>query len=389
MDNTIEKASLCALGKIFGFSPKTGLAILSHLGCAEKLFRMSQDEIDELIGPYSRYRDEITPKALESAIRELSDLKKRGIEYVGYTDEDYPGLLKECEDAPIGIYIRSYNPASSLWKQDKNIAIVGTRDISSYGNEWCYRIVKTLAESGTRPLIVSGLAIGTDIAAHNAALEFGLPTIAVMATGPESVYPYRHASIADRIARTPDCALITDYPPGTAPLAIHFLRRNRIIAGLSQATLLIESKIRGGGMMTCRLAFSYGRDVYALPGRIDDLRSQGCNLLIREKIAEPITSERELLKSLGLGASSSQKKHSDLTTLDALYSTSISRDKIDQMAQILLSIKKYRGITIEEIAEKTRLEYSRTAELVRILETDGFICTDLLQRCTINFRNNV
>ena len=141
--------------------------------------------------------------------------------------------------------------------------------------------------------------------------------------------------------------------------------------------------------MTCRLAFSYGRDVYALPGRIDDLRSQGCNLLIREKIAEPITSERELLKSLGLGASSSQKKHSDLTTLDALYSTSISRDKIDQMAQILLSIKKYRGITIEEIAEKTRLEYSRTAELVRILETDGFICTDLLQRCTINFRNNV
>ena len=141
--------------------------------------------------------------------------------------------------------------------------------------------------------------------------------------------------------------------------------------------------------MTCRLAFSYGREVYALPGRVDDLRSQGCNLLIREKIAEPITSEKELLKSLGLKAISSNKKQSDITALKVTYATTIPEDKISQMATILLNIKKYRGITIEEIAEKAQFEYSRTAELVRILETDGFICTDLLQRCTINFRNNM
>ena len=384
-----ETICACALNRIFGFEPKIGLALLEHFGSATEVMKLSRKDQELLLGPHSKYTGMISPGAVSEAARELEQLANKDIQFIGQTHEHYPHLLKECEDAPIGIYIRSRSPIESLFTPSQSIAVVGTRDISLYGEEWCQKIVNGLANTSNKPLIISGLALGTDICAHKTALDYGLPTIGVMATGPEQIYPWRHRDFAERLVSTPGCALITDYPPSTAPLAIHFLRRNRIIAGLSQATLLIESKIRGGGMMTCRLAFSYGRDVYALPGRIDDLRSQGCNLLIREKIAEPITSERELLKSLGLGASSSQKKHSDLTTLDALYSTSISRDKIDQMAQILLSIKKYRGITIEEIAEKTRLEYSRTAELVRILETDGFICTDLLQRCTINFRNNV
>ena len=341
---------------------------------------MSQDEIDEFIGPYSKYREEITPKALESAVKELSDLQKRGIEYVGYTDDDYPALLKECDDAPIGIYIRSDNPTSSLWKQSKSIAIVGTRDISSYGNEWCYRIVKTLAESGTRPLIVSGLAIGTDIAAHNAALEFGLPTIAVMATGPESVYPYRHASIADRIARTPDCALITDYPPGTAPLAVHFLRRNRIIAGSAHSTILIESKLRGGGMTTARLAFSYNREVYALPGRNDDIRSQGCNRLIRDKVAEPLTSLEDLIEAMDLrnGNPSAGKDITD--HLNSSYGDSIPGNA----AMLLTNIKNNRNITMEELAEISDTPYYKVSETCRILESDGFLSIDLLLRCSIN-----
>jgi DNA processing protein len=211
-----------------------------------------------------------------------------------------------------------------------------------------------------------------------------------MATGPEKVYPWRHQEFAERLVHTTGCALITDYPPGTAPLAVHFLRRNRIIAGLSRATLLMESKIRGGGMMTCRLAFSYGREVYALPGRVDDLRSQGCNLLIREKIAEPLTSPSELIKSLGFGTPERRNRpESDLTILKNRYSSQTPKDRISQMAAILLEIRKHRGVTIEEIADKTGLGYSRAVDLVRILETDGFISTDLLQRCTINFRNNM
>ena len=389
MKNYEETISACALNRIFGFEPKIGLALLEHFGSATEVMKLNRKDQELLLGPHSKYIGMITPRAVDAAANELEQLAKKRIYFIGYTHEHYPHLLQECEDAPIGIYIRSNTPIESLFTPSQSIAVVGTRDLSLYGEEWCQKVVSSFANTPDKPLIVSGLALGTDICAHKTALDLGLPTIGVMATGPEQIYPWRNMDVAERIISAPGCALITDYPPGTAPLAIHFLRRNRIIAGLSHATLLIESKIRGGGMMTCRLAFSYGREVYALPGRVDDLRSQGCNLLIREKIAEPITSEKELLKSLGLKAISSHKKQSDITALKVAYATTIPEDKISQMATILLNIKKYRGITIEEIAEKAQFEYSRTAELVRILETDGFICTDLLQRCTINFRNNM
>ena len=389
MKNYEETINACALNRIFGFEPKIGLALLEHFGSATEVMRLNRKDQELLLGPHSKYTGMITPRAVDAAALELEHLANKSICFIGYQHEHYPILLQECEDAPIGIYIRSNTPVESLFAPSQSIAVVGTRDISLYGEEWCHKIVNSFANTANKPLIISGLALGTDICAHKTALDRGLPTIGVMATGPEQVYPWRHTEFAERLVSTPGCALITDYPPGTAPLAIHFLRRNRIIAGLSHSTLLIESKIRGGGMMTCRLAFSYGREVYALPGRVDDLRSQGCNLLIREKIAEPIISEKELLRSLGFKGARGNRIHNDIATLETTYATNVPKDKIDQMATILLYIKKYRGITIEEIAEKVQLEYSRTAELVRILETDGFICTDLLQRCTINFRNNM
>ena len=121
-----------------------------------------------------------------------------------------------------------------------------------------------------------------------------------MATGPDEIYPNRHRGYAEQICNSTGSGLITDYTPGTAPLAIHFLRRNRIIAGLSEATILVESKIKGGGMMTARLADSYNRSVFALPGRLDDTRSQGCNHLIHSRIATPVISVQDFLKELGI-----------------------------------------------------------------------------------------
>jgi len=204
-----------------------------------------------------------------------------------------------------------------------------------------------------------------------------------MATGPEDIYPYRHRGFAEDMYRIPGCALVTDYPPGTAPLAIHFLRRNRIIAGLSDATILIESKIKGGGMMTARLAFSYDRDVYALPGRVDDIRSQGCNTLIRSKIAEPLTSIPELMDSLGIEKDPGSGTMSDMEVLSSVYSSRVPDDRISQMARILTIIRQNRGISIEDLAETSGLGYARTVELTSTLEIDGFITTDLLQRCSI------
>lgn len=382
-----EKASLCALGRIFGFKPRTALALISHCGSARSVFRLSTEEKEALLGPYSALTGQIDTRSLEAAHTELESLHRKGIRYTGYTEDGYPSLLKECDDAPVGLYIRSGTPDEELWKPELKVAVIGTRDISQYGREWCERTVRGLAESGSDTLIVSGLAIGTDICAHRAALEAGIPTVGVMATGPESIYPLRNIGTAEKMASSPGCALVTDYPPGTPPLPLHFLRRNRIIAGLTQATILIESKIRGGGMMTSRLAFSYSRDVFALPGRADDLRSQGCNRLIREKIAEPLTSIPDLLDSLGVKGGMQKRQVSDMEMLTGMYSGQQSQDRIDLMHDILEAVRAERGLTIEEIASLTGQPYHRISNLCTLMESDGILAIDLLQRCSIRGKN--
>lgn len=384
MRNIEEKASSCALGRIFGFEPRTALALINHLGSAEAVFKLDHDALTALLGPHSEARHQINSKAQENAEKEIMALKSQGISYVGWTENTYPSLLKECEDAPIGLYIRSENPIEDLWKSNRSISIVGTRDISPYGREWCERIVRGLHESTDPPLIISGLALGVDICAHKVAISCGLPTIGVMATGPEAVYPHRHLETAREMARTPGCALLTDYPPGTPPLPLHFLRRNRIIAGLAQATILIESRLKGGGMMTSHLAFSYNREVYALPGRVDDIRSQGCNELIRKKIAEPITSVPQLLDSLGMRQTGNRKHQSFNEMLRQRYGCSHTDDKIAAMERFLNAIKASRGITIEELAVSSGLPYQIAMNLCRTLEYDDIIAIDLLQRCSIN-----
>ena len=384
MDSFEEKACLCALNRIFGFEPKQGLALIERMGCASAVFALDRDGLDELLGPYCRQRFQIRQTAVFDAARELESLEKTGIEFVGWGQEGYPLMLTECPDPPIGLYIKSATRPQDLWTRPKNIAVVGTRDISPYGKEWCTKVVEGLAETQQKPLIISGLALGTDICAHRTAIERGLPTIAVMPTGPDAVYPHRHMAFADQLCRTPGCALITDYPPGTAPLPVNFLRRNRIIAGLSHATVLIESKIKGGGMMTARLAFSYDRDVFALPGRVDDLRSQGCNKIIAEKIAEPLVSVESFLGAVALDRASIGSNRTDtLAAVESFYRETCSKDTVREMATLLGCIRKNRGATVEELGIMTGIEYGKASSLISMLELDGFISIDLLQRCCI------
>ena len=375
MENTEEKASLCALNKIFGFKPKLAQALISHLGGASPVFRLNSSEADSLLGPYSGFRGMIHPKAVDEAFKELERLKNMDIGFVGWSENNYPELLHECEDAPVGLYVRSLTPMEDLWKPMRRIAVVGTRDISPYGREWCVRTVTGLASSSEKPAVISGLALGTDFCAHKTALEYGLPTIAVMATGPETVYPFRHREFAERLYSTPGCALVTDYPPGTAPLPVHFLRRNRIIAGLSDSTILIESKIKGGGMMTSRLAFSYSRD---------DPRSQGCNILIKNKVAEIITSVDELLESLSLSRVRKSYGQAAEDLLNEAFGKNLPYGQVGRMLALIGIIRKERGITLEELSSESGIEYIEVSKLARLLETYGFIDIDILQRCTVN-----
>ena len=223
-----------------------------------------------------------------------------------------------------------------------------------------------------------------DIASHLAALDAGLPTIAVIPVGIDDIYPHRHRAIAERLVSTPGCAIISDYPPGTSAVANNFLRRNRIIAGMSQGTILVESKIRGGGTMTASLAASYGRDVFALPGRIDDLRSQGCNRLIAEKVAEPIFSMATLHETLGLGRFvRTRRKELEAEVLDRFRNSS-DPATMRRLADVALFIKANRGSTPEEIAMAMGIRYNEVLCCTGMLESEGIIESDLLQRCSIN-----
>ena len=386
MMNNEEKYCLCALNRIFGFEPKVAHALVSHLGSASEIFRLPEKDLTALTGPWSKYKGRICRRALDEASEEVDRLSEKGISFIGYTETGYPELLADCEDAPVGLYIRSRTSADRLFDYKRSIAVVGTRDISSYGQEWCGRIVHGLAASSERPAIISGLALGTDICAHREAVASGLPTIAVMATGPEDIYPCRHRGFAEMMADTDGCALITDYPPGTAPLAIHFLRRNRIIAGLSDTTILIESRIKGGGMMTSRLAFSYNRDVYALPGRVDDPRSQGCNLLIKGKVAEAIDSVDGLVESLGLQSGKPRRCISDSEIISDRFGRNAGPELIAELSGLMKIIRTHHGISLDDLSAMTGSRYSIIARLTGMLEMEGLITIDLLQRCTISPR---
>ena len=387
MDNFEEKAAACTLNRIFGFKPAIAHALTGKLGSAAAVFRLSREEKEAVFGPGSPYSDKLNQEELEQSAAELEWLRKEGFHFIIPGDGIYPDALLECPDAPAGLYLRSDNVSPSLFNAGVAVSIVGTRDISPYGREWTYRIVEALADSLVRPTVVSGLALGVDGAAHEAALELGLPTIGVMATGIESVYPRMHSPMAARLARTPGCALVTDYPPFTSPQAVNFLRRNRIIAGLSKATVLVESKIKGGGLLTANLAFEYDREVFALPGRADDIRSEGCNRIIREKIAEPLTDLGAFVKGLGLGLLTRRNKAVLEEEISRVFSLSESEEDVRKLQQVAALIKKNRGITLDEICAGCGMDYKDARRYTGMLETEGIIYTDLLQRCSIVFKN--
>jgi DNA processing protein len=376
-----ERICACALGRVFGYEPLYVSGLIGKLGSASAVFGMRTEEIDRILGPHSKYRGKVGPWLTEGAEAELDMLKDHGCYYIACTEEAFPKLLKECQDCPAGLYVRSSSPPEDIFTSAPSVAVVGTRDISPYGREWTRKIVEACSQAPAKPVIVSGLAFGVDITAHGSALDFGLPTIAVLPCGIDEIYPSSHRKAAERIADAPGSALVTDYPPLTRPVAFTFIRRNRIIAGLSSCTVLIESKANGGGLITCRLADGYSRDVFALPGRVDDPRSAGCNALIRNHTAEAITGLAGLGEQLGLGRYDLRKKASLSEMISSWYA---GQEELEALLEVAGTIRSHRSIDMEDLAAETGRSYSETVRLATTLESDGFICIDLTQRCSIN-----
>lgn len=382
---TDEKVFTCALNRIFNFEPRTGRFLIESYGSAKAVFQADKEDLGKELRIGEKYIRQITDKEAEASFKELRHLEKSGVSFVGINESSYPALLKECFDAPIGLYLKSSSSPDNIFCGKTYIAIVGSRNMSSYGQEWCSRICEVLSGAETKPFIVSGLAIGVDGQAHRSAIKKGLSTIAVMATGIDEIYPYRHKDLGEIIARSPGSGLVTDFPPLSPPLPVNFIRRNRIIAGLCQSVVLIESRIKGGGMSTARLAFSYNRDVYALPGRLDDSLSSGCNKLIEEKAAELLFSPESFAEKAGLQIVLNKGRPlAEDVILEGGRFPELGIEERRALAKLSGIIRRSRDISIEDLRIITGWEYSEVSSMTALLESEGIIKTDILQRCSLS-----
>lgn len=232
-------------------------------------------------------------EAITHAQEEQKFIEAHAINFLLCTSPHYPTLLAQCPDAPIALFTLG----SANLSNPQSLAIVGTRQATPLGIDTTNNIIQEIASTTPSAAIISGLAYGIDAAAHTAALRVNCPTIAVLAHGLHTIYPASHRSLARQIINSQG-AIITEYPSLTPPLRPRFLQRNRIIAGMAQATLIIESEIKGGAMSTAAHAIAYQRELMAIPGRITDPKSTGCNHLIRSQKATIITSPADVLTTL-------------------------------------------------------------------------------------------
>ncbi|MCM0665476.1 DNA-processing protein DprA [Flavobacterium tyrosinilyticum] len=289
--NDQELFNLLALLKVDGVGDIMGKKLLNSFGDASAIFKAKSSQLAAVDGIGSVLLKNLKDKSVfEKADKELSFIKNNNIQISFFQDENYPERLKHCIDAPILIFT-----AGNLdFKNKKIISIVGTRQITSYGTDFCKKLIEDIAPLD--PVIVSGFAYGVDIVAHQAAMDFNLQTVGVLAHGLNQIYPRTHKKYMARMEEKG--GFITEFWSDSNPDKEKFVRRNRIVAGMTEATIVIESADKGGSLITANMANDYNRDVFAVPGRVTDKYSQGCNNLIKTQKANVLTSAADLIYML-------------------------------------------------------------------------------------------
>lgn len=232
------------------------------------------------------------PEAFRRAEREMEFAEKNGIQCIAISDRRYPSRLRECPDAPLVLFYKGNADLNSL----RVVSMVGTRNATDYGRQLCNDFIRDLKSLCSEVLIISGLAYGIDIASHRASLAHGLPTVGVLAHGLDRIYPSVHRRTA--IEMLEQGGLLTEYMSGTNPDRQNFVQRNRIVAGMCDATIVVESAAKGGALITAGIAMGYHRDCFAFPGRVGDACSVGCNALVRDNKAALILSAEDFVKAM-------------------------------------------------------------------------------------------
>jgi DNA processing protein len=278
-----------ALGLIPGIGDINARKLVSHFGSVEAVFSEPYQSLVKIPGIGGGLAKCISDRSyLAIAEKEAEYVTKHGIRTFFYLDNDYPFRLRQCEDSPVVFFYRGTCDLNSM----KILSIVGTRNATARGKDICEKLIGGLAANYPDLIIVSGLAYGIDIACHKAALAHKLATIGVLAHGLRTIYPSVHNAIAKSM--TSNGGLLTDFISDALPERNNFLKRNRIIAGMSDATVVVESALKGGALITADMANSYNRDVLAVPGRPEDQWSQGCNSLIKTNRASLVESSEDI-----------------------------------------------------------------------------------------------
>lgn len=275
-----------------GVGHVTAKTLISYCGSAEAVFK-------EKIKTLLKIPDigEVTAEAivkqdiLDRAEKEIEFITQKNITPLFYLDKNYPLRLKQCDDGPVMLYYKGNANLNAA----RIIAIVGTRNATVYGKKLTEDLVNGLQPTGA--LIISGLAYGIDITSHKAAIDAGLPTVGVVAHGLDKLYPAEHFNLAQKMIE--NGGILSDFLSDSETIPENFPKRNRIIAGLADAVVVVESKTSGGSLITADIAFSYSREVMAFPGRVDDVHSQGCNKLIQQNKAYLIRNAEDIIKYLG------------------------------------------------------------------------------------------
>lgn len=353
-----------ALTRISNFNFQQALELYRTVGSAQLIYEHRNDIGDIIKDGSPRLKEalKVWDEPMKRAEFELKFMQEHQIRAITLNDDDYPQRLRECADAPIILY---YKGNADL-NQSKIISIVGTRQCTQYGIDLIRRFVSDLRKHCPEMLIVSGLAYGVDINAHRQALAQGYPTVAVLAHGLDHIYPYHHRDTAAQMLN--HGGLLTEFMTQTNADKPNFVRRNRIVAGLADAVIVIESKSKGGGLITADIAQSYDRAVFAYPGAVGMPCSEGCNNLIRDNVAALISNADDFVRAMGWQDETKRRE-----ALSDGIERNLFPDLSPEESSIVKQLQQTNDLQLNILSVKTGIPIGHLTALLFQLEMKGVI----------------
>ena len=369
-----QKLYEIALTLVPGIGYVNGKKLVAYCGGAEAVFCEKKEALMQISGMTENIMQSIESKeVMLRAEQEMKFIEKNGIKPLFYLDQEYPKRLQHCHDSPLMLYYKGNADLNA----EKVVGVVGTRNITDYGHYMTEKIVEDL--SANNVLIVSGLAYGVDAASHMAALKYDLATVGVMGNGLHTVYPAENKNLAAKMLEKG--GVLTEFMSGEKPDRVNFPQRNRIVAGMVDCLVVVESALKGGAMITAELANSYDSEVFAVPGKVGDLYSEGCNHLIRTNKANLVTSAVDILYTMRW----------DIDTKVVAKQMRLFRDFSDEEKKIMDVFEDKNIVHLDDIIVNTDLHLHHNPQQLKFFHSVQLLDVEvhILYKCCLNLSNHL